>query len=575
MWLLVIIVVILILCVMNLYGRVRALEEMLDKKNSPQEVKRYEERTPLQPAAVAQAQTVAPVYEQKSVDPDWWENFVIWMKDDWLLKLGAMLLLIGFGWLATYAFLNNWIGPAGRIALGVIAGALFLILGWWRIQKYLHQGGVFMVVGSTTILLTLFAAREYYNFFSPLSALGIMFLSTAFVALASVKYRSKPLALGSLILASIAPLLTGSPSPDYIGLFSYLLVVILGVIWVVGVTGWRELNVAALILVFLYSVPHLTKLIVKDEGTLLLFAYVFATIFFIFNTTAILKNNKESINPDLLAAAGSGLLLLAWILLAATPEWKSLIISAWMVVFGAGAFLVFRVTGRREPFYVYAGVGIAMLAAATSAELHGASLTIAYTIESGIISLVSYYILRDVKVAERLSLLLVGPAMLSFSSVAAPSWNTGIWHKDFFVLLVLAMTIFGLGLIYLEKVRELKDEESRQFNIVLLYVGSAYAYTLLWLSLHAAFLDDQAAMVALVAYTVIGLVAHFFGIALQKNSLKVYGGIMLGLVVVRLMIVDVWKMEMAGRIVTFFLIGALLVSTAFLSKNKSIIKAKV
>lgn len=40
-----------------------------------------------------------------------------------------MLLLIGFGWLTTYAFLNNWIGPMGRIALGIIAGSLFILLG--------------------------------------------------------------------------------------------------------------------------------------------------------------------------------------------------------------------------------------------------------------------------------------------------------------------------------------------------------------------------------------------------------------------------------------------------------------
>ncbi len=127
--------------------------------------------------------------EAKSAGPSASERFAAWIKEDWLLKLGALLLLIGFGWLATYAFLNNWIGPMGRIALGIIAGALFILLGWWRIQKYLHQGGVFLVLGSTTILLTTFAARQVYDFFTPFSALAIMFLSTAFVALASVKYR--------------------------------------------------------------------------------------------------------------------------------------------------------------------------------------------------------------------------------------------------------------------------------------------------------------------------------------------------------------------------------------------------
>jgi len=53
--------------------------------------------------------------------------------------LGAIILLIGFAWLATYAFADfahSWIGPKGRI-LGIAAGVLFIILGWYRIKTYL------------------------------------------------------------------------------------------------------------------------------------------------------------------------------------------------------------------------------------------------------------------------------------------------------------------------------------------------------------------------------------------------------------------------------------------------------
>ena len=149
-----------------------------------------------------QAQTLRPLVMPEQTGPTMSQKFIGWLKEDWLLKLGALLLLIGFGWLTTYAFLNDWIGPMGRIALGVIAGSIFILLGYWRIKKYLVQGGIFLVLGSTTILLTIFAARTVYGFFTPLSALIVMFLSTAFVALASVKYNSRALSLLSLTLAS-------------------------------------------------------------------------------------------------------------------------------------------------------------------------------------------------------------------------------------------------------------------------------------------------------------------------------------------------------------------------------------
>lgn len=514
-------------------------------------------------------QAIKSVVVSEEAEPTLSERFIEWAKEDWILKLGAILLLFGFGWLATYAFLNNWIGPMGRITLGIFAGAFFILLGWWRIRKYIHQGGVFLVLGSTTILLTIFAAREVYDFFNPTLALFVMFLSVAFVALASVRYNNRALALTSLILASIAPLLTNSPTANYIGLFSYLLVVVIGTIWVVAITGRRELTGAALIVVVFYSLSHLFSLTLKDREVLLIFAYIFVTIFFLTNIVGILRLKNKKIVYDLIIAAGNGLFLLAWIMVAAQDEWKSLIIVAWMIAFSVAGFLIFKITQRREPFYAYAGVGIAMLATATSIELKGATLTIAYTIESGIIALIVYGILKDIRIAKKASLLLVGPAVLSIASMTSPSWLTGIIHEDFFVLFTLALTFLGLGVFFLYKTEEAEDKESRQISVTLLVTGSFYIYVILWLSLHAGMQNDNiAVMSALVIYTIIGLIFYLYGLANEKKDLHVYGSLLVGFVVWRLLSVDVWKMELEGRIITFFLVGTLLISTAFLRKKK-------
>lgn len=524
--------------------------------------------------AISSTQPIENQADLEPIGPETSEKFIKWLKEDWLLKLGAMLLLIGFGWLTTYAFLNNWIGPMGRIALGIITGVLFIVFGWYRINKYITQGGIFMVLGSTTVLLTIFAARSVYDFFTPLTALIVMFLSTAFVALASVKYNSRALALLSLGLAGIAPLLTKSPATDHVWLFAYLFIVILGAIWIVALTGQRILTAAGLIIISIYSLPHFSSPFsypLVNIDTLLLFAYAFAAVFFLTNTVGLLKLKDKEIVPDLITAAGNGLFLLTWIMNVAQDEWKSLIISAWMIVFTVGAFLIFKITNRREPFYVYAGIGIAMLAAATSAELSGATLVIAYTIESGLIALITYLVLRDIKVAQSVSLLLVGPILMSASSINSPAWATSVFNKDFFVLLILGLTLFGLGLFFWLNVRQSQDKASRQFSFAWLITGSIYAYTILWLCLHAGLENESiATMISLVVYTIVGLLSYFFGLANRRNGLKIYGGILVGFVVVRLFLVDIWLMELAGRIVTFFLIGALLMSTAFLGKKNKV-----
>ena len=584
--------IVVLIIILNLRGRVQKLEQFIKGGATQRTAEPIYQPPPQQLEAqqlaipgslldyikrtsntiITKVQATTPIATPKQAGPTLSEKFVEWLEEDWLLKLGALLLLIGFGWLTTYAFLNNWIGPMGRIALGIIAGALFILLGYWRIKNYITQGEIFLVLGSTTILLTIFAARAVYDFFTPLSALVVMFLSTAFVALASVKYNSRALSLLSLTLAGIVPLLTKAPATDRVGLFAYLFVVILGAIWIVALTGQRELTTASLIIISAYSAPHLllpSSFPLVDIQTLLLFAYAFAALFFLTNTAGILKLRDKEIIPDLVAAAGNGLFLLAWIMTATQDEWKSLIIAAWMVVFAVGAFLIFRITQRREPFYVYAGVGIAMLAAATSAELHGATLTIAYTIESGIIALIAYMVLQDIKIAERISLLLIGPAILSNGSLTSRAWAISVIHKDFFVLLVFALTLLGLGAFFLKRVKEIEEKESKQLNAILLIVGSFYAYALLWLSLHAGLQNDNTAvMISLVIYTIIGLIAYFYGLANERRGLRLYGGALVKFVVGRLLLVDVWNMELAGRIVIFFLIGSLLVSTAFLGKKK-------
>lgn len=561
-------VVVLFFLVFQLRGRVRRLEKLVaGEKESIQAVP-----VPSPISSLPSSPDIPnSIPKRQASGPSPLLRFGAWLKEDWLLKLGAFLFLIGLGWFASYAFLHNWIGPMGRIALGITASVLILLLGFWRARKYTYQGSVFLVLGSTGILLTLFGARQLYGFFSPWSVLLIMFLSTAFVGLASVKYRVQWLSVASVILAGIAPLLTNNPTPHDVQTFSYLFAVVLGALWVVALTGWRSITLWALLLTACYSVPHIFSFS-SQRGVLLLFAYAFAALFFITNTLGIVKAKEGKSTADLFVAAGNGLLLLLWIMSAVSPEWRSLVIAAWMVVFAVGAFLTLRITGRHEPFVIYGGVSVAMLAAATAAELHGAALTIAYTLESGILAFLAYILLRDVRLAERTSFLLVGPIVLSFSSIQSSSWVNAVIHKDFFVLAALTLTLFGLGLFFSwVRSREKGMSGSSESNVssLLIIAGSLYAYLLLWLSLHAALLNDNlAVMASLLVYTVVGLITYFYGKMQSRRFLRLYGGALLGFVVVRLLTVDVWQMALTNRIITFFVVGALLMSTAFIGRTK-------
>jgi uncharacterized membrane protein len=503
------------------------------------------------------------------VVPDVENAFVNWLKEDWLQKLGGFLLLIGFGWFATYAFMNDWIGPAGRITLGVILGVIILALGTWRIKKYLNQGGIFLVLGSAVILLTVFAAQEKYDMFIPAIALGIMFLSAAYVALVSVRYDSFAVALSGLILSVAAPLLAGG-SNNNVALFSYLLVVVLGIIWIVAIKkNWGSLIFYGLLTVFLYSLPLIvdSSYFGSDGEVILNFAYVFALIFFVASLVNILISKDGGIKSFLSVAVGNGIFLLAWIVAFVPPEWQVMMIALWMIIFAIGAFYLFIKTGVKSVFYVYAGVAVVMLATATGIQFDGPALTFAYTIESFLVPILFYYVTKDLKTSARLSLLLIGPVFLSLENLSNYADSNIVLTKDFFVLALITVVLLSLGFIY----RNIKKtEKTLDFIIdnILLIAGSVYVYILLWLSLHIIIaIPATATTFSLIIFTAIGLVKYFYGISVGSRVLRNYGGIFLGLVVLRLLFIDVWGMDMGARIIVFFLVGILLMSTAFIGKK--------
>jgi hypothetical protein len=262
--------------------------------------------------------------------------------------------------------------------------------------------------------------------------------------------------------------------------------------------------------------------------------------------------------------------LLVWIWQAAPVEWQSVTLSAWTVVFAIGAFQTLRITRMRYPFYCYGGVGIVLLGAALTAELEGALLAIAFSLEAALVVLLMQRVLRDTRLAILSALLFVIPVSMSLESVTARIWRTTIIHEHFFVLLILGLLLGGAGFMLTSGARKENSVES-YIPMALIVISSAYFYALVWLSLHATFMnDDTAVMIALAFYTILGLSTYFgrITVGFAAPVMRMYGAILLGFVVGRLLLIDVWNMELTGRIITFFIIGALLMSTAFVWRRR-------
>jgi hypothetical protein len=362
----------------------------------------------------------------------------------------------------------------------------------------------------------------------------------------------------------------------------YLTIIVGGSLWVVYLRGWSNLTLTALVIVLLHGLPYLAFGVDSgDKDIALLFSFLFTAIFFIANIVGLICNeNEENRQSHIAIGLGTGLYLIAWITGAAPDVWQSLLYVMWMLVFSIGSFVVYRVLQNSVPFYIYGATSIALLAAATAAELSGPVLTIAFTIEIALLVLLTARILRDVHVTTVLSWLFIVPVMFSFESFISSAWMKGVFHDDFFVLLVLgaALAVVGRFVYELHGAKHVGNDTST--GSMLMVFSALYGLALIWLVLHAGsgnYADytlgrhayEQATIFSLIIYTLIGLGLYIYGKRNGKKGLALGGGLLLGFVVLRLLFVEVWNMTLSGRIITFVIIGLLLMSTAFIRKQIS------
>jgi len=512
---------------------------------------------------------------QQAIEPN---RFANWLKEDWLMKLGAFLFIVGFGWFVSYAFANNWIGPIGRISIGIVAGVIIMALGFWRMMKYKAQGAVFMALGAGMAILTIFAGRSIYGFFTPVSAVALDFIIAAFVSYSSYKFNVKSLAFIAQILAFISPLLTAG-STDSVFLFSYLFFISLATLFFASITGWRDLIASSSLFVGLYSLPYISagsfgsSIYSQDAPIILNFIYLFGVMYLLAGMFAVIRKGVQNIKNEIFLATLNGLLLFMWILNVAPKDWQSMLFAVWAVIFVVSSFIAFKFSSQLAPFYSYGAVAVAFIGAATAAQLSGATLIIAFTVEVLLIILCVLYLTNNVKATNTASWLFAVPIFLSFSSISGYSISHDLFSKDFFVLVIIAIALIVAGRVMVSYSRLQNpngDAKEIQTGSLLIVFGIFYLGYIIWQFIHIFMVGtpDMATMTTLIIYTFFGIIAYFSGLYGNDMARTTYGVTLLVFVVVRLIIVDVWQMELFGRVITFLAIGVLLMSTAFLTKRK-------
>jgi len=199
----------------------------------------------------------------------------------WLNRIGIAAMLIGISYFLKYAFENNWIGPAGRVTIGLLAGIAIVI--WserFRSHGYKAFSYSLKAVGIGTLYLSLWAAFQVYHLVPSAAAFVMMIIVTAATAAMSLTQDAQILAAFALVGGFSTPLLLSTGENHEIALFSYVAVLDLATLFLVIFRPWRRLLVMSFAgTLLLYIGWHSTFYLRSELGLTLGFATLFFAIF--------------------------------------------------------------------------------------------------------------------------------------------------------------------------------------------------------------------------------------------------------------------------------------------------------
>ena len=181
-----------------------------------------------------------------------WEQI---LGGSWLARIGVLALIIGVGFFLKFAFDNNWIGPTGRVILGIVAGLVMLGLGYYWRRRYPILTRVLSGGGIAILYLSIFASFAIYDLIHIYVAVAFLLLVSVASAALALYYDSMALAIIGIIGAFFAPFILGAfgergTAAGQVGqaiqLLVYIVVVDIGVLILSTFRNWRWFTLLAL-----------------------------------------------------------------------------------------------------------------------------------------------------------------------------------------------------------------------------------------------------------------------------------------------------------------------------------------
>ncbi|MGH9546560.1 MAG: DUF2339 domain-containing protein [Terriglobales bacterium] len=509
----------------------------------------------------------------------------------WLNRIGIAAVLIGVSYFLKFAFDNNWIGPAGRIAIGLLAGVAIVV---WS-ENFRHRGyRIFSyslkAVGIGVLYLSLYAAFQVYALVPGGVAFIMMFTVTAATALMAWTQDAEILAAFALIGGFATPMLLSTGQNREVALFAYAAILDLSALVLVTLKPWRRLLVLSYAGTMLLYVGWYSSFY---DVTQVWMTVGFATLFFaIFAVAPLLARPaqkgwlSDSVPPLVAVVNAAGYFLQIYVMFeeigTKDTAWFALALAALYI------FLSRMARGRaggpeaaRTVDLLHLALAIGFITIAIPIRLDAHWITMGWFVEVAVLLWVADRIHSDLLNVFAIGALLLGVGRLLLIDnfyVTRPIFNTRMatyavavavlgavaWYgsrrKDEAARTVARVAVVALNLLALIALsREVADYYSREMTSLRPQrPWDPYAWTN-WH--HVKIARDFTYSALWMAYGAMLMVVGFWR---RSAFVRWQALVLIAFTIGKVFLYDVSELDRGYRIVSFIVLGVLLLAISFM-----------
>lgn len=318
----------------------------------------------------------------------------------WFNRIGIIALLFAISYFLKLAFDNNWIGPTGRVAIGIVIGLLMLPWSDWLLaHDYTYFSEGIAGLGEATLFVSVWAGCQYYALFSRQIGFVALVLVTVIMAYLALRRNSERIAFLSLLGGLLTPALMSSGQNQQFVLFSYLLLLGVAAPIVSWRRGWQTLLPLAFGGTHLYFWQWYD--VFYRRAGFLGSTLIFATLIFALYASgpaarALLRRPLRTFDVILVLANAFAYAAILYTLFWPRDRWPlTLLFVALAIAHQAIALLLPdpNADEAKTSRYVYTGLAVACLTLAIPIKLEHNAVTIAFAIEGALLVSLGFRVL--------------------------------------------------------------------------------------------------------------------------------------------------------------------------------------